>query len=217
MSSLAASLENELFCDRCGSQFERKQPVCNQCGVAPTRQWFQLMSLLTLMLAVLCNSLVSYFLLPKLIHAHSSRRLFRAWAWLDNKGFLYGWLPILLGLLLWDYLVWQKSRPKGSKSKVERWATRKLLSFVLAAATAPLVPWWIPSLQPSDKFLAVMGRYPGLPASLAWLAVLVVLVLLCLNTQTRDSLLGHGRVLGLISFGVLLAVLALTLIGWSYT
>jgi hypothetical protein len=217
MGSIAASLENNVFCDRCGLKFEPKQPVCTECGAAPTRHWLQLMSLITLWVAVMCNSLVSCFLLPNLIYAHPSRRLFRAWLWLDDKSFLYGWLPVVLGLLLWDHFVWQRSRPKGSKPKIKRWATRKLLSFVLAAATAPLLPWWIPSLQPSDRFLLMIGRYPGLPSAMAWIAVIFVFALLCLNAQTRDSLLGHGRVLSLISLGVLLLVLTMTLVGWSFT
>jgi hypothetical protein len=217
MGSVAASLENDVFCDRCGLKFGPKQPVCTDCGVAPTRHWLQLMSLITLWVAVMCNSLVSCFLLPNLTYAHPSRRLFRAWLWLDDKAFLYGWLPIVVGLLLWDHFVWQRSRPKGSKPKIKRWATRKLLSFVLAAATAPLLPWWIPSLQPSDRFLLMIGRYPGLPSAMAWIAVIFVFALLCLNGQTRDSLLGHGRVLSLISLGVLLLVLTMTLVGWSWT
>lgn len=217
MSSVSASFAEDLFCDRCGLQFERKQPVCTQCGVAPTRLWLQLMSLATLLVAVVCNSLVSYSLLPNLIHGHRSRRFFRAWLWLDDKGFLYGWLPIVLAILAWDYFVWQRVRTKGSKPKIERWATRKLLSFVLAAATAPLLPWWIPSLQPSDKFLSMVGRFPGLPSAMAWVAVLLVIVLLCWKAPTRDSLLGHGRVLGLVSLGAMLLVFAMTLIGWSLT
>ena len=62
-----------------------------------------------------------------------------------------------------------------------------------------------------------IGRYPGLPSTLAWVAVVFVLSVLCLNVQTRDSLLGRGKVLSLVSLGVLLAVLTITLVGWSLT
>jgi hypothetical protein len=56
-----------------------------------------------------------------------------------------------------------------------------------------------------------------LPSSLAWLTVTLVLVLLCWNPTTRDSLLGHGRVLSLISIATLLVLLAMTFLGWSLT
>jgi len=217
MESLAASLEGHLFCDRCGLQFEPKQPVCTGCGVAPTRRWFQLMSLVTLMVALVCNCLVGLLLLPPLIDAHPRRSLFRVWLWLDEKGSLYGWLPIILGLLAWDHFVWQRSRARGSRPKIKRWATRKVLSFVLAAAGAPLIPWWIPSLQPSDKFLLMIGRYPGLPSTLAWVTITFVAALICLNIRTRDSLLGHGRILSLVSLGILLVVVTMTLVSWTLT
>jgi hypothetical protein len=215
MESLAAFLEGNLFCDRCGLQFEPKRPVCAGCGVTPTRQWFQLMSLVTLVVALVCNSLVGLFLLPRLISEYPHRPLFRVWLWLDEKSSLYGWFPMILGLLAWDHFVWQRSRARGSKPQIKRWATRKVLSFVLAAAGAPLIPWWIPSLQPSDKFLSMISRYPGLPSTMAWVTIVFVAALLCSNARTRDSLLGHGRILSLISLGILLVVVGMTLVSWA--
>ncbi len=81
----------------------------------------------------------------------------------------------------------------------------------------PLLPWWIPAGQPPDSFIARISRYPGLPSSLAWLTVTLVLVLLVWNPATRDSLLGHGRILSLISIATLFVLLAMTLLGWSLT
>jgi hypothetical protein len=46
---------------------------------------------------------------------------------------------------------------------------------------------------------------------------LVVLVLLCADAESRDYLLGHGKVLSLISVGLLLVVLTMTLLGWAAT
>jgi len=43
----------------------------------------------------------------------------------------------------------------------------------------------------------------------------VVVGLLCINSETRDSLLGHGKILSLISLGFLLLILAMTIAGWS--
>jgi hypothetical protein len=166
---------------------------------------------------MLCNSLVGWLLLPRLLGGHRGR-LFRGWLWLDLKASLYGWAPLILGILAWDYFVWRRSRPaRQTDLKIKSWITRKVLTFVLVTAVAPILPWWIPAGQPPDSFLAKIGRYPGLPAALAWFAVTSALVLLCWNPSTRDSLLGHGRILSLIGIATLLLVLTLTLLGWSLT
>jgi hypothetical protein len=201
-----------VFCERCGLNFLPKQSVCSRCNVVATRHWFQLMSLLTLLVAVLCNALVGILLLPRLIEGGQSRFVFRAWLWFDHKAALYGWAPITLALLAWDYLVW-----KAAKPKVKGWFTRKLLTFSLAAGLAPLLPWWIPAGQPSGEFLSMIGKYPGLPSLLAWSVVLVVVALLCINAESRDFLLGHGKALSMVSLGLLLLVLTMTLVGWSIT
>jgi len=88
------------------------------------------MSLMTLLLAVACNAMVAFLLLPRLLgRAHS--QLFQGWIWFDHKAALYGWVPIAAGLLAWDYLVWKEARPK-----VRGWFTRKLLTLSLAAGVA---------------------------------------------------------------------------------
>lgn len=170
------------------------------------------MSLITLMFAIVCNSLVAWLLLPRLASGNRARPLFRAWFWLDEKGYLYGWVPIILGLLAWDYFILGEARPK-----VKSWVTRKLLTLVLVAGVAPNLPKWLPAGQPPDSFLATIGKYPGLPSTLAWVAVIFVVTLLCMNADTRDALLGHGRVLSVVCLGVLLLVLTMTLVGWSIT
>jgi hypothetical protein len=180
--------------------------------VAATRHWFQLMSLVTLLVAMLCNALVGLLLLPRLAAGGHSRLVFRAWLWFDNQAALYGWVPIALGLLAWDYFVWKSAKPK-----LKGWFTRKLLTFSLAAGLAPMLPWWIPAGQPPGQFLAMIGKHPGVPALLAWGVVLVVTVLLCLNAESRDYLLGHGKALSLVSVGLLLLVLTMTVVGWSVT
>jgi len=47
--------------------------------------------------------------------------------------------------------------------------------------------------------------------------VLVVLVLLCIDAESRDYLLGHGKVLSLVSIGLLIVVLTMTVVGWAAT
>ena len=63
----------------------------------------------------------------------------------------------------------------------------------------------------------MIGRYPGLPALLAWGVVLVVVVLLCIDAESRDYLLGHGKVLSVVSLVLLLMVLSMTVVGWALT
>jgi len=138
--------------------------------------------------------------------------VFRAWLWFDYKAALYGWVPIAIGLLAWDYLVW-----KATKPRVKGWVTRKLLTFSLAAGLAPMLPWWIPAGQPPGQFLSMIGKYPGVPSLLAWSVVLVVTVLLCINAESRDYLLGHGKALSVVSLGLLLLVLTMIVVSWSVT
>jgi hypothetical protein len=132
--------------------------------------------------------------------------------WLDYKTALYGWVPAAFALLAWDYFVW-----KAAKPKVKGWFTRKLLTFSLAAGLAPMLPWWIPAGQPPGQFLAMIAKYPGAAPLLAWGVVLVVVLLLSINAESRDYLLGHGKALSLISVGLLLLILTMTVVGWSAT
>lgn len=215
MVSAANPLAESFFCDRCGEEFEPKHRKCEACGAVPTRQWFQLMSLVTLFATVSCNSAVGILVLPRLVAAHRAGRLFQLWLWFDHKIVLYGWLPILFGLMTWDYFIWRRAKLKGVRPKIKRWLTRKVLTLVVATAITPMIPWWIPAGQVPYQFLSLIGRYSGLPPALAWAAVAFVLALLCGHRQTRDSLLGHGKVLSVISLSALLAVLAVTLAGWS--
>jgi hypothetical protein len=201
-----------LFCERCGLNFLPKQSVCTRCNAWATRHWFQLMSLLTLLMAVTCNTLVAFLLLPRMMNGAHPKFIFRAWTWFDRQLGLYGWVPIAAGLLAWDYLVWKEARPK-----LKGWLTRKLLTLSLAAGVAPILPWWIPAGAPPGQFLSMIGKYPGLPALLAWGVVLVVVVLLCIDAESRDYLLGHGKVLSLVSLGMLMLVLTMTIAGWVVT
>ncbi len=179
--------------------------MCAECGIPPTQHWFQLMSLSTLSVAVIANGL------PELA-VNPGHWLFRAWLWLDVNASLYGWAGIAFGLLAWEYFVWRKATPKP---KIKGWVTRKLLTFVLVAGIAPAIPWWVPAGQPPERILSAITRYPGVPSLIGWGAVLLVLAVLCLNGETRALLIGRGKVLSVISLVALVAVLALTVVGWS--
>lgn len=202
-----------MYCEHCGLQIFPRHPVCTRCGEAPTLQLWQLASLLTLFLVVLCNSYLAWFLLPRFTGAHHASMYFRIWLWVSQKFSLYGWAPLAIGLLAWDHFIWRKVAVKTPK--VKGWLTRKLLTFVLAAGVTPFIPWWVPAGQPSQNFMTLIGRYPGLPAGLAWLAVLFVIVVLCCHAETRLVLLGRGRVLSAVSLSAIFILLTLTVVGWS--
>src|SRR4029077_10140757 len=140
------------------------------------------------------------------------RFVFRAWLWFDYKAALYGWGAMAWGLLASGYFGWEDAKPK-----IHGWFTRELLTFSLAAGLAPMLPWWVPAGQPPRQFLSMIGKYPGVPSLLAWCVVLAVMVLLCINAESRDYLLGHGKALSVVSVGLLLLVLTMTVVGWSVT
>jgi hypothetical protein len=51
----------------------------------------------------------------------------------------------------------------------------------------------------------------------SWTAILTVAIVLCAKADTRDMVLGRGKVLSLVSLGCLSIFIALTLVGWSFT
>jgi hypothetical protein len=63
----------------------------------------------------------------------------------------------------------------------------------------------------------MIGKHPGLPLMLAWGVVLVVVVLLFIDAESRDYLLGHGRTLSAVSLAMLLFILTMSVVGWSLT
>lgn len=200
-----------MFCERCGLSFLPRESVCTRCGAAGTRYWLQLIGLTTLLLAFLCNALVEWLLLPRHTHGGGAQSIFRGWLWLDDKIALYGWVPLAIGILAWDFLVLRGSR----RPKIRGWVTRKLLTFSLVAGVTPFIPSWVPAGQPPQNFLTMIRSHPGLPLASAWGVVVLVIVLVCMEAETRDSLLGQGKVLSLVSLSALVLVLGMTLWGWS--
>jgi hypothetical protein len=216
-----------LFCENCGLQFLPVQSVCTRCGATSTRHWFQLMSLVTLVIAASCNALVACVVLPRLAAGHAHRLAvghegfaMRAWLWTDLKAAVYGWIALAAALLAWDYFVRQDSHSVMSE-KIKGWTVRALLILAFVPGLAPLFPRGI---RPPAALLVATAKLPHLPAlptavsGLTWLLpwgmVGVAAALLCINAQTRDSLLGHGRVLGAVSLVVLAVVLMLTLLAF---
>ena len=206
-----------MYCEQCGLKILPERPVCTRCGRSPSQEWMQLTSLAVLLLAAVGNAVTQWVILPKLAAAHPSGYFFRGWLWVDRETSLYGWMPMAGALLAWEFYVWRKVRRAKPITKVRSWVSRKILTFVLAAGFAPILPWWIPAGQPSEKTMAVIARYPGLPCAISWGAILIVATVLCCKAETRNLLLGRGKALSLISLGALTVFVALILAGWALT
>ena len=216
-----------MYCENCGLQFLPVQSVCTRCGATSTRHWYQLTSLVTLVVAATCNSVVACLILPRLAEGRAHRFAaahegfaMRAWLWTDLKAAVYGWIPLALGLLAWDYFIREESSPVMSE-KIKGWLVRGLLIVAWIPGVAPLVPHW---LRPPAAVLVTAAKLPHVPGlaavsgltwMLPWAMVALAAALLCINAQTRDSLLGHGRVLSAVSLVVLVMVLMLTLLSLS--
>jgi hypothetical protein len=219
-----------VFCENCGLQFFPRQSVCTRCDATCTRHWLQLTSLATLLIAAACNSLASMFLPASALahsaasnHASSFAPTLKAsaiavWLWIDGKASLYGWAPLALALLTWDYFAWPEWRP-ALKERIKRWVIRSLLVSAFLVRIVPLFPRWI---RPPAGVLVTAAKLPRFPipmlpafsAAVPWVIVALAAALLCMNAETRDSLLGRGRALSAISLGVLLMVLAFTLVAF---
>ena len=182
------------------------------------------MSLITIVIAAAANAAVGVWVLPRLLAGHSHRVEFahesfalRAWMWTDLKAALYGWIPLAIGLLAWDYFLRHEPAPVMSE-KLKGWLVRCLLILAVGTGLAPLVPRW---LRPPAAVLVTAGKFPRVPALasvsgvawlLPWTLVAAAAALLCINAQSRDSLMGHGRILGAISVAALTAVLIFVLL-----
>ena len=206
-----------MYCEHCGLKILPERPVCTRCGKSPSQEWIQLTSLAVLLLAAIANSITGWLLLPKVVATHPTGFFFRGWLWADRATGLYGWMPLAAAMLAWEFHVWRKVRKAKPIAKARSWVNRKILTFVLAAGFAPILPWWIPAGQPSEKTLAALAQYPGLPCAISWGAILIVATVLCCKPDTRNLLLGSGKTLSLVSLGALAMFLALTLVGWSLT
>jgi len=198
-----------LFCERCGLLLYPRQSVCSRCGATATRHWLQLIGFGALTVAIGCNSLVALYFLPRFITGHGPSLLFRAWLWFNDKVSLYGWVTVALALLTWGF--WP--RPGCQQEKEARVARWLLVLLLLAGMAATLLPW-LPATLAGD-IRAAIENHPGLTPSLAWGTVALAVGILCLNAETRDSLIGEGKALSLVGLGLVLLMLVMVLLGWS--
>jgi FtsH-binding integral membrane protein len=170
----------------------------------------QLVGLITLTVAFAGNSLVTLSLLPGLAGGRQPR-LFRIWLRLSDALSSYGWVAVVLALLVWSF--WLR---RGYQLQKKEWAVRLLLVLVLLVGIGAALLPWIPAAHGAGILGFVRGD-SGLPSTLAWSALVLIVATLCLNQETRDSLLGHGRTLSLVGLGLLLLELAMMTLGWSVT
>ncbi len=196
-----------MFCERCGQQFLPQESFCARCRVAPTRYWLQLFGLATLAIAIASNCFSTLSLTPRLA-AERQSWLFHVWIRFNEVAPSCGWVVAAVGLLVWSFLF-----RRGRRIEKPEWWARLLLLLLLlgGVATAPFP--WRPA-GPTPHIHALLQSHPGLGPALAWALVALAVGPLCLNSETRDSLLGHGRVLSAVSLGMLLLVMAIALAGW---
>lgn len=199
-----------MFCDRCGQQFLPKESVCTKCGVAPSRHWLQLAGLATLTVAIVWNSLLALLFLSRLANGDQVP-MFRTWLRLNDLVASYGWAALAMALLVWSF--WAR---RGYTILRREWVARVFLILLLLAGIAAAPLPWLPA-RLGRVYLTLTHNYPGLAPTLAWAMIVSVVGLLCMSSETRDSLLGHGRVLTLVSLGLLVLILGLMTLGWSAT
>ena len=200
-----------MFCERCGLQFLPQQSVCSRCGLAPTQHWLQLVGLVTLAVTMACNALVSMLLLPRLVDGQHAPAVFRGWLWFSDKFSSYGWVAFAVALLVWSF--WLR---RGHKLQKKEWLARLVLLLLLLGGFMALLLRWVPA-RVLRVIPAAISRHSGSAAAVPWGVIALVAGVLCLNVETRDSLLGDGKVLSLVSVGLLLLLLTMILLAWFAT
>jgi hypothetical protein len=113
---------------------------------------------------------VACLILPRLAEGRAHRFAaahegfaMRAWLWTDLKAAVYGWIPLALGLLAWDYFIREESSPVMSE-KIKGWLVRGLLILAWIPGVAPLVPHWLrPPAAALPSFLTFRAwrLFPG--------------------------------------------------------
>jgi hypothetical protein len=130
---------------------------------------------------------------------------------LNEKISWYGWAPITLALLVWAY--WPRHAYEPEK---EVRLARFLLILLALGGAAHLALPFIPGGS-MGGVKSLLEAYPALAPTLAWIVVVLVVGILCLNAETRDALLGSGKVLSLTALGTLFVVLMVIWLAWSAT
>ena len=197
-----------MFCDKCGLQMLAVQSTCG-CGAVATRHWLQFVSILTLLLAGATNFFVVRSVVPAFL-GDAPPSLFVS-AWVGTSEFLsvYGWIVLAVALLVWAFWPHHGYTPETPV----RIGQGLLILALLSGVTGVIFPFigadWAKGV---NDFLA--GN-PGVIPTLNWSLVVLALGGICYNAETRDFLLGTGKILSMVSLGVLSLVIILSIATWA--
>lgn len=194
-----------MYCESCGMQLLAMQSTCG-CGVPATRHWLQLISLASLGIAAGFNFFITMFILPPMMVKEDPSFLVRTWLWTSETFSLYGWSVFAVGLLVWAF--WPHY---GYEPEWEMQIARVLLILSLVLGIASLVQPYLPA-EWAGPVREILADRPGLLPTILWTPIIAALGALCISTETRDSLLGDGRIFSLIALSLVFLVVVLNLV-----
>jgi hypothetical protein len=139
----------------------------------------------------------------------SFSHLVDVWLWTHHALSLYGWAAIVALLLVWSY--WPRYGYKPEREML--WARLILIVLVVGGAASLLLPW-IES-EWSIQLRSILQDNSALTRAAVWIGLGLALMVLCRNGEVRAMLIGNGRVLSVVSLGVLSLVLLLVALGWK--
>ena len=197
-----------MFCDKCGLQMLAVQSTCG-CGAVATRHWLQFVSILTLLLAGVMNFFVIRSMMSTALGNASLPFLIRIWIGISEFLSIHGWLVLAVALLVWAFWPHHGYTPEMPV----RIGQGLLILALLSGLTGVIFPFigadWAKGV---NDFLA--GN-PGVIPTLNWSLVVLALGGICYNAETRDFLLGTGKILSMVSLGVLSLVIILSIATWA--
>lgn len=184
------------------------QSTCG-CGTVATRHWLQFVSVLTFLLAGGINMFITGFVLPRILAESEPSFLIRAWVGTSEILAVYGWIIIAVALLTWAFWPHYGYTPE-MPVRVAQGLLILALLLGLAQVIFPLIP--VEGLAGINSFIS---NYSGLLSTANWALVVLALGGICYSAETRDFLMGDGKILSLIALGFLLLVVVLAGIGWG--
>ncbi len=196
-----------MFCDRCGMQMLAMQSTCG-CGAVATRHWLQFVSLLTLMLAGGTNFFITLYVLPRFFAGVEHSAVVSAWLWTSEILSVYGWVLIAVALLIWAFWPHHGYTPETPVRVAQGLLILALLVGIANTVFPMISAGWAAGVN------SFLSGYVGLILVLPWALVVLSLGGICVNAETRDFLLGTGKILSLVSLAVILTVITLSTLSW---
>ncbi len=197
-----------MFCDKCGLQMLAVQSTCG-CGAVATRHWLQFASILTLLLAGAMNFFVIRSVIPHFFAGFKPSFVIRLWIGMSEFISIHGWLLLAVALLVWAFWPHHGYTPEMPVRVGQGLLILALLSGLTGALFPLIGADWARGV---NDFLA--GN-PGVIPTINWSLVVLALGGICYNAETRDFLLGTGKILSMVSLGVLSLVIILSIATWA--